>query len=87
MKKSEIGALGIRYEKAPTTLNTAPEAPSEEPTKPRLANKGRQREKKDAITAELRYIVKKFAAPTMAQSEVPNDESTNIFTKMCIGSW
>ena len=83
MKKKASGAFGRRYEKAPTTLKIAPEAPKEAVSNEDLAKTGIKIEKKDEITAELRYKLVKFSTPIIDTKVLPNDCNTNIL----IGKW
>lgn len=82
MKNKAIGALGIKYENVPTTLKIAPDAPKDPTAKEVLVRVGITREINEAITAEFKYIIRKFDAPNIPHKVLPNDCNTNILTKI-----
>lgn len=79
MKKKAIGAFGIKYEKAPTTLKMAPEAPKDPTAKEARVNVGTTIDTSEDITAELRYIIRNIGAPAIPHNELPKECKTNIF--------
>lgn len=86
IKKRETAAFGIKYEKAPSKPNKAPEAPNEATAKDVLIIVGTAREKNDEKTAEFKYNIKKLDAPIAEAKLVPKEKSMSMLNKRWNGS-